>query len=122
MYNWNEQIKSSDFTKVLEKMYLKELLINVIEQIGKWYIILRIFKNNYYSWNFFKTTERINQSPIEIILSEDAIFTTIETKKKYDESQILSQINPIRYYIEKYIKSIVRKSVIEDRENLNRYL
>ncbi len=122
LYNWNEQIKSSDFTKVLEKMYLKELLINVIEQIGKWYIILRIFKNNYYSWNFFKTTERINQSPIEIILSEDAIFTTIETKKKYDESQILSQINPIRYYIEKYIKSIVRKSAIKDRENLNRYL
>lgn len=120
--NWEEQIKSIDFTKLLEKMVLKELLINAIEQIGKWYIILRIFKNNYYSWNFFRTTERINQSPIEIILSEEAIFTTIETKNKFDEFQIISSINPIRYYIERYVQSYIRKSAIEDRENLDRYL
>lgn len=122
LYNWNEQIKSRNFSKVLERMDLKELLIDVIEQIGKWYIILKIFKNNYYSWNFFKTTEKINQSPIEIILSEDAIFTTTETNNSYERSQILYQINPIRYYIERYIKSNARKFAVENKENLNGYL
>ncbi len=122
LYDWNEQDTFIDFSKIFEKIDIKELLINTIEQIGKWYIILKIFKNNYYSWNFFKRIEEINKLPIEIILSEEAIYTTNETKKSYNNSQILSQINPIRYYVEKYIKSNARKYDVENKPNLNKFL
>lgn len=122
LYDWTEQESSIDFGEIFKKIDIRELLINAIEQIGKWYIILKIFKNNYYSWNYFKRIEEINTQPIEIILSEEAIYTTNETRQIYSDPQVLSQIKPIRYYIEKFIRSNVKEDILDKKSSLDKFL
>ncbi|MGQ4876187.1 MAG: DNA-processing protein DprA [Promethearchaeia archaeon] len=119
--NWKKIYPNLNLILLNRNIKLKDLLFNIVKNFGGIFIILNVYKNDFYLLEFLKGIPNRNQKPIILLFSINGIYS-LEYRESYYRDQLIKLVDIIKKLINRDIENKYKRDKTQLITSLDKYL